>query len=62
MAGVVLQLDLVYEVLELRLGWSIVLLANEVWKTTIPLLANLTHKWVKKKGTHFASCKKTFYI
>lgn len=54
--GVALQLDLVYEVLELRLGQPTFLLANEVWKTMIPLFTHLIHKW-EKKGTNFASYK-----
>lgn len=45
-----LQLDLVYEVLELRLGQPIFLLANEVWKTMIPLFTHLTHKSGEKKN------------
>lgn len=52
-----LQLDLVHEVSELRLGQTIFLLDSEVWKTMVPLFIHLTYKWGRKKGTNFASCK-----
>ena len=46
-----LQSDLVYELSELRLGQLVRLdLANEVWKTMIPLFTHLTHKWGKKRN------------
>lgn len=57
MTGITLQLDLLHEASELRLGQTIFLLVSEVWKTMVPLVIHLTQKWGGKKETNFASCK-----
>lgn len=62
MTGITLQLDLLHEASELRLGQTIFLLVSEVWKTMVPLFIHLTQKWGEKKELILLHVKKTLYL